>query len=41
MIHQPSYLPNTAMADVFLVQRGEVKNGKPLAVPGQPDGELR
>jgi hypothetical protein len=38
MIHQPSYSPNTAMADVFLFQRGEVKNGRPLVVPGQPDG---
>jgi hypothetical protein len=37
MIRQPFCLPNTATADLFLFQRGEVEAGRPLAVPGRPN----
>ncbi len=40
MIRQPFYLLNTAMADLSLFQRNEVKAGRPLTVPGQPHEEL-
>jgi hypothetical protein len=33
-IRQPSYLLNTATSDFILFQRGEVKAGRPPAVPG-------
>ncbi len=32
-IHQPSYSLNTATADFFLFQGGEVRAGRPLVVP--------
>jgi hypothetical protein len=34
-IRQPYYSSNTATADLFLFQRGEVEAGRPLAVPGR------
>jgi hypothetical protein len=40
-IHQPFYSPNTATADLFLFQRGEVEAGRPLAVPGRPQQQKR
>jgi hypothetical protein len=39
-IRKPFYSPNTATADLFLFQRGEVEAGRPLTVPGRPDKEL-
>jgi hypothetical protein len=39
-IRQLSYLLNTATADLFLFQRGEIGAGGPLAVPGRPHEEL-
>jgi hypothetical protein len=35
-ISQPSYLPSTSTADIFLFQRGKVEAGRPLTVPGRP-----
>jgi hypothetical protein len=40
-IHQPSYLPNTASADYYLLQRGEIGASTLIAVPGRPHDELR
>ncbi len=37
---QPSYLPNTATADFYLLQIGDIRAGKLLAVPGRPNDEL-
>jgi hypothetical protein len=34
-----SYSPNTATADIFRFQRGEIEAGRPLAVPGRPYDE--
>ncbi len=39
-ICQPSYSPNTVMADIFLFQRGKVEAGRPLSVSGQPHDEV-
>jgi hypothetical protein len=36
-----SYSLNTATADFFLFQGGEVRAGRPLAVPKQPQDKLR
>jgi hypothetical protein len=41
MIRQPSYLLNTTTVDFFLLQRGEVRAGRPLTVPGWQNDELR
>jgi hypothetical protein len=35
-ICQSSYSPNTATADIFRFQRGEIEAGRPFAVPGLP-----
>jgi hypothetical protein len=40
IICQPSYLPNTATANIVLFQIGEIRAGKPFAVPGRPHDEL-
>ncbi len=38
-IRQSFYSLNTATADLFRFQRGEVEAGRPLAVPGRPHEE--
>jgi hypothetical protein len=39
-ICQSSYSPNTATADFFLFERGEIRAGRPFAVPGRPHDKL-
>ncbi len=39
-ICQPSYLPSTSTADIFLFQRGKVKAGRPLTASGRPHDKL-
>jgi hypothetical protein len=40
-ICQPFYSPNTATADLFLFQIGEVRAGGPPAFPGQPQEKVK